>query len=58
MDFQDINVRTLAERKREEEKQKHLDQIHRESADRAKREMEGKSQTKPLNCPMALMFVS
>jgi hypothetical protein len=32
----------VAERKREEEKQKHLDKIHRESADRAKREMEGK----------------
>lgn len=40
VDFRDINVRTLAERKREEEKQKHLDKIHRESADRAKREME------------------
>lgn len=40
VDFRDINVRTLAERKREEEKQKHLDKIHRESADRAAREME------------------
>lgn len=40
VDFRDINVRTVAERKREEEKQKHLDKIHRESADRAKREME------------------
>ncbi|XP_055479846.1 UV-stimulated scaffold protein A isoform X2 [Psammomys obesus] len=40
VDFRDINVRTVAERKREEEKQKHLDRIHRESAERAKREME------------------
>lgn len=40
VDFRDINVRTVAERKREEEKQKHLDKVHRESADRAKREME------------------
>ncbi|EGW00405.1 UV-stimulated scaffold protein A isoform X3 [Cricetulus griseus] len=40
VDFQDVNARTVAERKREEEKQKHLDKIHRESAERAKREME------------------
>ncbi|XP_051021193.1 UV-stimulated scaffold protein A [Acomys russatus] len=40
VDFRDINVRTVAERKREEEKQKHLDKIHRESAERAKKEME------------------
>ncbi|KAL1789575.1 UV-stimulated scaffold protein A isoform X1 [Sigmodon hispidus] len=40
VDFRDVNARTVAERKREEEKQKHLDKIHRESAERAKREME------------------
>nr|XP_045017583.1 UV-stimulated scaffold protein A isoform X1 [Jaculus jaculus]XP_045017584.1 UV-stimulated scaffold protein A isoform X1 [Jaculus jaculus] len=40
VDFQDVNARTVAERKREEEKQKHMDKIHRESAERAEREME------------------
>ncbi|XP_036057225.1 UV-stimulated scaffold protein A isoform X2 [Onychomys torridus] len=40
VDFRDVDGRTVAERKREEEKQKHLDRIHRESAERAKREME------------------
>lgn len=41
MDFRDVDARTVAERKREEEKRKHLDRIHRESAERAQREMEG-----------------
>ncbi|XP_073898866.1 UV-stimulated scaffold protein A isoform X4 [Castor canadensis] len=41
VDFQDVNARTLAERKREEEKQKHLDKIHRERAELAQREIEG-----------------
>nr|XP_048270851.1 UV-stimulated scaffold protein A [Myodes glareolus]XP_048270853.1 UV-stimulated scaffold protein A [Myodes glareolus]XP_048270854.1 UV-stimulated scaffold protein A [Myodes glareolus]XP_048270855.1 UV-stimulated scaffold protein A [Myodes glareolus]XP_048270856.1 UV-stimulated scaffold protein A [Myodes glareolus] len=56
VDFRDVNVRSLAERKREEEKQKHLDKIHRESAERAKREMEemsdeiGYSLTEVENC--------
>lgn len=36
-----MNARTLAERKREEEKQKHLDRIYGERAEQAKREMEG-----------------
>ncbi|XP_008047895.1 UV-stimulated scaffold protein A [Carlito syrichta] len=40
VDFHDVNVRTVAERKREEEKQKHLDKIHRERAKQAEREME------------------
>ncbi|KAM5283724.1 LOW QUALITY PROTEIN: UV-stimulated scaffold protein A [Hipposideros larvatus] len=40
VDFQDVNVRTPAERKREEEKQKRLDRIYREKAERAVREME------------------
>lgn len=56
VDFQDVNARSLAERKREEEKQKHLDKIHKESAERAKREMEemsdeiGYSLTEVENC--------
>lgn len=56
VDFRDVNARSLAERKREEEKQKHLDKIHRESAERAKREMEemsdeiGYSLTEVENC--------
>lgn len=42
VDFQDQHARTVAERRREEEKQKHLDKIHRERAEQAAREMEGK----------------
>ncbi|XP_004847501.1 UV-stimulated scaffold protein A isoform X4 [Heterocephalus glaber] len=44
VDFQDVNARTLAERKREEEKQKHLDRIYRERAEQAEREMEEMSE--------------
>ncbi|KAM6150458.1 UV-stimulated scaffold protein A isoform 1-T2 [Erethizon dorsatum] len=40
VDFQDVNARTLAERKREEAKQKHLDRIYGERAEQAAREME------------------
>ncbi|KAL0596721.1 UV-stimulated scaffold protein A, partial [Plecturocebus cupreus] len=42
VDFQDANSRTLAERKREEEKRKHLDKIYQERASQAEREMRGK----------------
>lgn len=41
VDFQDVNARTLAERKREEEKQRRLDRIYRERSEQAVREMEG-----------------
>ncbi|KAM5271923.1 UV-stimulated scaffold protein A [Ctenodactylus gundi] len=44
VDFQDVNARTLAERKREEEKQRHLDRIRGERAEQAKREMEEMSE--------------
>ncbi|XP_076992321.1 UV-stimulated scaffold protein A [Tamandua tetradactyla] len=40
VDFQDVNVRTVAERERDERKQKHLDAIYRERAKHAEREME------------------
>ncbi|XP_057561583.1 UV-stimulated scaffold protein A [Hippopotamus amphibius kiboko] len=40
VDFQDVDVRTLAERKRAEEKQKRLDRIYKERSERAAREME------------------
>ncbi|XP_055101624.1 UV-stimulated scaffold protein A isoform X2 [Symphalangus syndactylus] len=40
VDFQDTNARSLAERKREEEKQKHLDKIYQERARQAEREMQ------------------
>ncbi|XP_036182503.1 UV-stimulated scaffold protein A isoform X2 [Myotis myotis] len=40
VDFQDADARTLAERKREEEKQRRLDRIYRERAEQAVREME------------------
>jgi hypothetical protein len=54
VDFQDVNARTLAERKREEEKQKHLDKIHRERAELAQREIEGKFQ----NCGILQVLVA
>ncbi|XP_067154444.1 UV-stimulated scaffold protein A isoform X2 [Apteryx mantelli] len=39
VDFQDVSARTLAERRREEEKQKRLDNIYKEKAERAGKEM-------------------
>lgn len=44
VDFQDVNARTLAERKREEEKQRRLDRIYRERSEQAVREMEEMSE--------------
>lgn len=41
VDFQDVDARTLAERKRAEEKQKRLDRIYKERSEQAAREMEG-----------------
>ncbi|KAM6269443.1 UV-stimulated scaffold protein A isoform 2-T2 [Porphyrio hochstetteri] len=40
VDFQDVHARTVAERRREEEKQKRLDNIYKEKAKRAEKEME------------------
>ncbi|XP_062430530.1 UV-stimulated scaffold protein A isoform X2 [Rhea pennata] len=39
VDFQDVSARTLAERRREEERQKRLDNIYKEKAERAEKEM-------------------
>ncbi|KGL81715.1 UV-stimulated scaffold protein A, partial [Tinamus guttatus] len=39
VDFQDVSARTLAERRREEEKQKRLDNIYKEKTKRAEKEM-------------------
>uniref|UniRef100_A0ABI7Z107 UV-stimulated scaffold protein A n=1 Tax=Felis catus TaxID=9685 RepID=A0ABI7Z107_FELCA len=44
VDFEDVSARTLAERKREEEKQKRLDRIYRERCERAVRDMEETSE--------------
>ncbi|XP_008940306.1 PREDICTED: UV-stimulated scaffold protein A-like, partial [Merops nubicus] len=44
VDFQDVHARTVAERRREEEKQKRLDNIYKEKAKRAEKEMEEMSQ--------------
>ncbi|XP_048220775.1 UV-stimulated scaffold protein A isoform X2 [Perognathus longimembris pacificus] len=44
VDFQDVDARTLAERKREEEKQKHLDRIYKERAEQAEKEMKEMSE--------------
>ncbi|XP_075427353.1 UV-stimulated scaffold protein A isoform X2 [Ascaphus truei] len=40
VDFQDVTSRTLADRKREEEKQKRLENIYKEKAKKAEKEME------------------
>ncbi|XP_074086066.1 UV-stimulated scaffold protein A isoform X4 [Macrotis lagotis] len=40
VDFQDVNARTLAERKRDEEKQKRLENIYKERAKRVEKEMQ------------------
>lgn len=40
VDFHDVQARTLAERKREEEKQKRLDRIYKEKVEKASKEME------------------
>ncbi|XP_010160281.1 PREDICTED: UV-stimulated scaffold protein A, partial [Eurypyga helias] len=61
VDFQDVHARTVAERKREEEKQKRLDNIYKEKAKRAEKEMEEMSQevtdtlTEMENCFQLLM---
>nr|XP_025968520.1 UV-stimulated scaffold protein A isoform X1 [Dromaius novaehollandiae] len=61
VDFQDVSARTLAERKREEEKQKRLDNIYKEKAKRAETEMAEMSQeiadtlTEMENCFQLLM---
>ncbi|KFQ38384.1 UV-stimulated scaffold protein A, partial [Mesitornis unicolor] len=44
VDFQDVHARTVAERRREEEKQKRLDNIYKEKAKRAEKEMAEMSQ--------------
>ena len=41
MDFNDVQARTLAERKREEEKQRRLDRIYKEKVEKATMDMEG-----------------
>ncbi|NXS57881.1 UVSSA protein, partial [Brachypteracias leptosomus] len=61
VDFQDVNARTVAERRREEDKQKRLDNIYKEKAKRAEKEMEEMSQeiantlTEMENCFQLLM---
>ncbi|XP_067154443.1 UV-stimulated scaffold protein A isoform X1 [Apteryx mantelli] len=61
VDFQDVSARTLAERRREEEKQKRLDNIYKEKAERAGKEMAEMSQeiadtlTEMENCFRLLM---
>ncbi|OXB78805.1 UNVERIFIED_CONTAM: hypothetical protein H355_011823 [Colinus virginianus] len=44
VDFQDVHARTVAERKREEERQKRLDNVYKEKAKRAEKEMAELSQ--------------
>ncbi|XP_010289613.1 PREDICTED: UV-stimulated scaffold protein A, partial [Phaethon lepturus] len=61
VDFQDVHARTMAERRREEEKQKRLANIYKEKAKRAEKEMEEMSQevadtlTEMENCFRLLM---
>lgn len=44
VDFQDVNARTPAERKREEEKQRRLDRLYRQRSEQAVREMQEMSE--------------
>ncbi|KAM9580431.1 UV-stimulated scaffold protein A [Guaruba guarouba] len=44
VDFEDVHARTMAERRREEEKQKRLDNVYKEKAKRAEKEMEEMSE--------------
>ncbi|XP_075276467.1 UV-stimulated scaffold protein A isoform X1 [Opisthocomus hoazin] len=61
VDFQDVHARTVAERRREEEKQKRLDNIYKEKAKKAEKEMAEMSQeiadalTEMENCFQLLM---
>ncbi|XP_065105289.2 UV-stimulated scaffold protein A [Paramisgurnus dabryanus] len=61
VDFHDVEARTLAERKRQEEKQKRLERIYKEKLERAKQEMEEmtagieESLTEMNNCIKLLM---
>ncbi|XP_062981992.1 UV-stimulated scaffold protein A [Elgaria multicarinata webbii] len=61
VDFHDVSARTLAERKRDEEKQRRLDTIYKDKAKKTEREMEDMSQeiqavlTEIENCFQLLM---
>ncbi|XP_049340177.1 UV-stimulated scaffold protein A [Astyanax mexicanus] len=61
VDFQDVEARTLAERKRQEEKQQRLERIYKEKLEKAKQEMEEmtgemeESLTEMNNCLVLLM---
>ncbi|NXS29168.1 UVSSA protein, partial [Pomatostomus ruficeps] len=61
VDFQDVHARTVAERRREEEKQKRLENIYKEKVKRTEKEMEEMSQeiadtlTEMENCFQLLM---
>ncbi|NXH29575.1 UVSSA protein, partial [Myiagra hebetior] len=61
VDFQDVHARTVAERRREEEKQKRLENIYKEKVKRNEKEMEEMSQeiadtlTEMENCFQLLM---
>lgn len=45
VDFHDVQARTLAERKREEERQKRLERIYKDKVEKATKEMEGAHRT-------------
>ncbi|KAI4887891.1 hypothetical protein NFI96_012470 [Prochilodus magdalenae] len=61
VDFQDVEARTLAERKRQEEKQQRLERIYKEKLEKAMQEMEEMSSemeeslTEMNNCMVLLM---
>ncbi|XP_065517122.1 UV-stimulated scaffold protein A [Lathamus discolor] len=44
VDFEDVHARTITERRREEEKRKRMDNVYKEKAKRAEKEMEEMSQ--------------
>lgn len=45
VDFQDAEARTVAERRREEERQRRMERIYKERVEAASKDMEGEHQT-------------
>lgn len=44
VDFQDVEARTVAERRREEERQRKMERIYKERVEAASKDMEGNHQ--------------
>lgn len=62
MDFQDVEARTVAERRREKERQRKMERIYKERVEAASKDMEGKHYNKQNNdtktCCQCLLSVT